>query len=109
MSEGRCEPDVAARMIAIGERLGARAGRMFGHPSLYAGHRLAVCAYGSGLGIKLPADRVQQLIETGAAVSFQPYGKAPMREWVYLPTETGDDVDDLTDVIADALHYAVAR
>lgn len=109
MSEGRWEPDVAARMTAIGERHGARAGHMFGHPALYAGRRLAVCAYGTGLGFKLPADRVQQLIDTGAAVHFQPYGKAPMREWVHLPAATSEDVDDLTDVIADALDYAHAR
>lgn len=32
-----------------------------------------------------------------------------MREWVHLPAATSEDVDDLTDVIADALDYAHAR
>jgi hypothetical protein len=109
MPAGRWEPEVAARMTTIGGRLGARPGHMFGHPALYVGRRLAVCAYGPGLGLKLPADRVQQLIDTGAAVHFQPYGKAPMREWVHLPAATSDDVDDLTDVVADALEYAQFR
>jgi hypothetical protein len=93
-------------MTAIGERLGARPGHMFGYPALYAGRRLAVCAYGSGLGLKLPAERVRELIDTGPAVHFQPYGKAPMREWVHLPAATSNDVEDLTDVIAEALEFA---
>jgi hypothetical protein len=44
MSEDRWEPEVAAAMTEIGERLGARPGHMFGHPALYADRRLAVCA-----------------------------------------------------------------
>lgn len=98
--------EVAARMTEIGEHLGARPGHMFGHPALYAGRRLAVCAYGSGLGLKLSAARVRGLIETGPGVPFQPNAKAPMREWIHAPATTRDDVDELTELIAEALEYA---
>lgn len=100
------DTEVAARLTELGEHLGARPGHMFGHPALYVGRRLAVCAYGSGLGLKLPAERVGELIETGAAVPFRPYGKPPMREWAYWPVARGDDVDDLAELIAEALEFA---
>lgn len=106
MSTGTREADVAARMTEIGQHLGARTGHMFGHPALYADRRLAVCSYGSGLGLKLPADRVGELIASGRAVPFQPYGKPPMREWVYWPVTTSDDVDELEDLIAEAMEFA---
>jgi hypothetical protein len=56
MSEDRWEPELAAAMTEIGERLGARPGHMFGHPALYADRRLVVCAYGSGLTATPSAD-----------------------------------------------------
>lgn len=101
-----CDPDIAAKLMEIGERLGARPGHMFGHPALYAGRRLAVCAYGAGLGLKLPAERVNELIDTGRAVHFQPYDKPPMREWAYRPVTSSDDVVELADLIAESIEFA---
>lgn len=101
-----CDPDIAAKLMEIGERLGARPGHMFGHPALYAGRRLAVCAYGAGLGLKLSAERVNELIDTGRAVHFQPYDKPPMREWAYRPVTSSDDVVELADLIAESIEFA---
>ncbi len=104
-SADKWEAEVAARMTEIGDRLGARTGHMFGHPALYAGRRLAVCAYGCGLGLKVPAERAGELIDSGRAMHFQPYGKSPMRNWVYVPTATSDDVDELAVLIAEAIAF----
>ncbi len=57
---GRLKPGwseaVADRLPEVGEAVGAEGGHMFGHPALYAGRKLAVCAYGDGIGVKLPRD-----------------------------------------------------
>lgn len=106
MPADRCAPDVAATLMQIGERLGARPGHMFGHPALYAGRRLAVCAYGAGLGLKLSAERVSELIGTGHAVHFQPYDKPPMREWAYQPVTSSDDVVELAGLIEESITFA---
>jgi hypothetical protein len=106
MPGARCETEVVAMMTEVGDRLGARTSHMFGHPALYVGRRLVVCAYGAGLGLKLPADRVNELINTGRAVHFQPNGKPPMREWAYGPAATSDDVTELADLIAEAIDFA---
>ncbi len=95
-------------MTQIGAHLGARPGHMFGHPALYAGRRLAVCAYGSGLGLKLPAARVRELIDTDRAVHFEPYGKTRMHEWAHVPAATRDHVDELTNLITEAIEFAHA-
>lgn len=93
-------------MTEGGERLGARPGSMFGHPALYAGRRLAVCAFGAGLGLRLSAERVSELIATGRGTPFQPYGKSPMREWVHVSASASDDGNAMATLIAEALEFA---
>ena len=102
----RRRAEIAAAMTEIGKRLGARTGHMFGFPALYAGRRLAVCTDGSGLGVKLPVQRVSELIDTGRATNFRPYNRPPMREWAHLPASTGHEVGELTHLIAEALEFA---
>lgn len=98
-------PEVGDELIRVGKSMGANTGHMFGHPALYAGRRLAACAYEEGVGIKLPADRVRMLLAAGRATPFQPYGKAPMSQWVYLPARTGAEVDQLFDLLGESLAY----
>lgn len=57
---------------------------MFGHPAYYVGGRLFACIMGDGVGIKVPAALAAQLVAGGTAIPFQPYGKPPMREWIFL-------------------------
>ncbi len=101
----RWVPEVAAELLRAGESMGARPGHMFGHPALYAGRRLAACAYGEGVGMKLPADRVETLVAAGQASLFQPYGKGPMSEWVHVRATTSAEVDGLTQLIAESLDF----
>ncbi|MFN2556405.1 MAG: hypothetical protein ABR592_05945 [Nitriliruptorales bacterium] len=103
--EPRWIAEVAAELLRIGESMGARPGHMFGYPALYAGRRLAACAYGEGIAMKLPADRVQTLLATGQAGPFQPYGKAKMKEWVHVRVGTTEEVDELTGLIAESLAF----
>jgi hypothetical protein len=62
-----------------------REGKMFGLPAWYVGKKLCLCVYEQGVGIKLPRQTVEHLLQSDAhAIPFQPYGKAVMREWVQL-------------------------
>ncbi|MFC0401572.1 hypothetical protein [Paraburkholderia rhizosphaerae] len=82
-----------------------REGTMFGCPAAFVGSHLAFCVYGSGIGIKLPADKAARLVERGDAFAFQPYGRSPMHEWVEVRI-TRERVADLAPVLIDAIDYA---
>jgi len=82
-----------------------REGAMFGCPAVFVGSHLALCVYGSGIGIKLPAERAAMLVSTGRAFAFQPYGRSAMREWVEIriPRER---VGEIAPVLIEAIEYA---
>jgi hypothetical protein len=62
-------------------------GTIMGHPCVRLAGRFVACLEknGTGLILKLPGDRVEDLIATGVGVTFAKTGK-PMREWVVIPT-----------------------
>ena len=80
-------------------------GAMFGCPAAFVGRHIAFCVYGSGLGIKLPAERAAALVKSGRAFAFQPYGRSAMNEWVELRIER-DHVDEIAPVLAEAVRFA---
>lgn len=94
-----------AHLLEMGEEEGGKRGHMFGHPALYNRGKLAVCAYGEGIGLKLAAERVAELLETGLGTPFQPYGKSPMREWVHVRVESPSHLDSLRDLVAESLAF----
>ena len=81
------------------------AGAMFGCPAAFVGSHLVFCVYGSGIGIKLPAERAAMLVDAGRAFAFQPYGRSAMREWVEIriPRER---VEEIASVLIEAVDYA---
>lgn len=91
--EPRWDPAIADALSELADELpGARMGRMFGHPALYIGAKLCACAYGDGIGLKLPAPTVQELLTQPNTSAFTPYGKAPMRQWVHLRMTSASEV-----------------
>lgn len=83
--ETRWNEEVADALVEVAEELpDIRVGKMFGYPALYAGGKLCACAYGDGVGLKLPGEVVAAAVEEEGFEPFQPYGKARMREWVFL-------------------------
>lgn len=82
-----------------------RKGNMFGCPAVFHGKRMAVCVYGELLGLKVPEHIATSCIDNGTAISFQPYGKRKMREWIAI--RGGLDVlDTHIDLITTAIAYA---
>lgn len=82
------------------------AGAVFGYPAVLLGRRVVLCVYGSGIGIRLPPAYAGNLVETGRAFYFQPYGRSVMHEWVEIRT-TRDRLDQLTPVFIEAIRYAI--
>jgi hypothetical protein len=74
---------VAGRLVA--ENPGLEQARMFGSTGLRTeSGKFAGFARGDELVVKLPADRVGELLETGEGSVFDAGKGKPMKEWVTL-------------------------
>ena len=90
--ETRWNEEVGAALVEAAEELpDTRAGKMFGHPALYARGKLFACAFGDGVGLKLPPEVVASLAQEESFEPFQPYGRR-MREWTLLRATDRDAV-----------------
>ena len=71
-------------------RADTRPGLMFGFPAFYAAGKLVACVYGSGIGLRVPAEDASRL--RGAPTrTFEPYGRA-MRAWAFLEPAAPDEL-----------------
>ena len=103
--DARWNAEVAKALLEVAEELpDTRVGKMFGHPALYAGGKLYACAYGDGVGLKLPGDLVATLIEEEGFEPFQPYGKR-MREWLLLRATDRETVHARLPVLQQAARF----
>lgn len=72
-----------------------RAGKMFGRPAYYVGKKLFACVYGDAVGVKVPEESAEELLKKRHIASFQPMGRARMREWIQLNRKrSGDYIKD---------------
>lgn len=78
---------------------------MFGCPAVFLGRRMAFRVFDRAVGAKVPAAQAAQLIPSGAATAFRPYGRRAMREWIELRA-TPDDVPRSAPILALALRCA---
>lgn len=65
---------------------------MMGYPCLRVNGRFFACVERTtgNLVVKLPADRVNELVSSGSGISFAPNGRV-FREWVALPISNEDE------------------
>ena len=59
-------------------------GKMFGSQGLRTGKKFFAIWWQDQLVVKLPADRLQQLVESGQAEGFEPMEGRPMNGWALL-------------------------
>jgi len=78
---------------------------MFGYPAFFVGKRMFACAYGQGVGVKLPADRVRGLLKRADVLPFRPHGKAPMREWVQINHARSENYAADGTLVLDAMRF----
>jgi TfoX/Sxy family transcriptional regulator of competence genes len=98
--------DVQALFDGIAHRLlsedpGLSAGHMFSSDGLKTGDKFFAMVSKGDLVVKLPEDRVDELVETGAGVPFE-IGKRRMREWVRL---TPEDTETCTAYVTEARDF----
>ncbi len=73
---------VAERLLA--EHAELERGRMFGSVGLKSGGKVFAMVVKGDLVVKLPAKRVNELLESGAGRRFDPGHGRVMKEWVAL-------------------------
>ncbi len=86
-----------------------RGGKMFGYPAYFAGRKLCICLYEQGVGIKLPAESAEKLLETDSnATPFRPLGRPKMKGWVQINLENSEDYREYESVFEESIRYVLA-
>jgi hypothetical protein len=83
-----------------------RGGGGFGRSALRFQGRIFAMLVRGRLVVKLPAERVDELIEAGDGVRFDANKGTPMREWLSLDPDSGEDWLELA---REALDFAGSR
>jgi hypothetical protein len=91
------EEGFAAIVAALGDRPGVRqpeaspeSGRRFGSSALRVDGRIFAMVSGGRVVLKLPEQRVAELIAAGSGDTFDGGKGRPMKEWVSLASEEQD-------------------
>jgi hypothetical protein len=83
--------DLAELLLTIP---GVSLGKSFGRPAFSIADKIFAFEYQDGVVLKLPAERVQALLERNGFAVFQMRNKPVMREWVFLcRDEAGYEMD----------------
>jgi hypothetical protein len=80
---------------------GVTEGQMFGMPVLKAGGKVFAGLWEGQLVVKLPAERVAELVASGTGAAFAPMAGRTMKEWVLV----GSDEE----LAAEALRFVTRR
>jgi len=89
-------PDLARLMSAVADRPNVTIGRALANMGLMTGGKLFAFIKDGDLVLKLPAARIDALIESHDARRFERGQGMPMREWVVVPSVASADWPTLT-------------
>jgi len=89
-------PELARLMSAVADRPDVTMGRALANMGLMTGGKLFAFIKDGGLVLKLPAGRIDVLIESHDATRFDRGQGKPMREWVVVPASASDEWPALT-------------
>ena len=79
-------------------------GKMYGYPAYYVGGKLFASLYNEGVCIKVPEEKVKELLEKEYIFHFEPMGRK-MREWVFIVRENPNDYTKDIDLFETSLEY----
>jgi hypothetical protein len=68
---------------------GVTEAQMFGAPGLKTGGKFFVTLFRGVLAVKLPKERVDELVASGGGAPFEPMEGRAMKEWLALAPEAG--------------------
>lgn len=87
---------------------GVRPGKMFGYPAYFAGKKLSICLVDDGVGVKLPANRVEAILSSDpATTAFQPLGRPKMHEWVQINCTQPENLRDYQPIFEESIRYVL--
>ena len=87
-----------------------RAGKMFGFPAYYVEKKLCICLYEQGVGLKLPQQTVDRLLETDPNTApFRPMGRPRMRQWLQINLSRSEDYRGYAPVFDEAVQHVLAQ
>ena len=84
-----------------------KSGKMFGHPAYYVGGKLFASLYMEGVCVKLPKNRVQELIGKEGYAQFQPMGRT-MKEWILITHKNSKDYLKDKAIFKESLEYVTS-
>lgn len=70
---------------------GVTESQMFGAPGLKTGGKFFVTLFRGELAVKLPKERVDELVASGDGSPFEPMQGRAMKEWLALAPDAGAD------------------
>jgi hypothetical protein len=89
-------PELVKLMSAVADRPDVTLGRALANMGLMTGGKLFAFIKEGGLVLKLPAARIESLIESHGAVRFERGQGTPMKEWVVVPASASAEWPALT-------------
>ena len=89
-------PELARLMSAVADRSDITLGRALSNLGLMTGGKLFAFIKDGGLVLKLPAARIEALVESHGAERFERGQGTPMREWVVVPAAVSAEWPALT-------------
>jgi hypothetical protein len=88
---------------------GVRPGKMFGYPAYYAGKKLSICIVADGVGVKLPSEAAEKLLDEEPRITpFQPLGRPKMKEWIQINPAASEDLLGYMDIFTESIAYVLA-
>ena len=89
-------PELARLMSAVADRPDVTIGRALANLGLMTGGKLFAFIKDGDLVLKLPAGRIDALIESHGAERFERGQDIPMREWIVMPASASAEWPELT-------------
>ena len=87
---------------------GVRPGKMFGYPAYYAGKKLSICIVADGVGMKLPSEAAEKLLDEDPRITpFQPLGRPKMKEWIQINPASSEDLQDYIAIFTRSIEYVL--
>ncbi len=89
-------PELVRLMSAVADRSDVTVGRALANLGLMTGGKLFAFIKDGNLVLKLPAARIDALIDGLGATRFERGQGTPMREWIVVPAAASEDWPALT-------------
>ncbi|MCA0458626.1 MAG: hypothetical protein LCI00_32010 [Chloroflexi bacterium] len=110
MSEHRHNPDQKAKLddMLLGIP-GVKASKGFGYPVYTVNGKIFVLVGSNGVAVKLPAPRVQKLIDHRTKHPFKVAEQIVWREWLSIQHADAEDYEGELELFQEALEYVASK